>query len=111
MLVVSSHEDKALKLINGSFRTWSCMGMDFAQPIDLRGKNIVFVLRGKDGGEKFEITFRDKHSQGTTPQLEIIREEGLDSQWKEIVIKPEKHDSTIDLSSITRFWDHYHLIR
>ncbi|MBN3038584.1 MAG: tetratricopeptide repeat protein [Candidatus Omnitrophica bacterium] len=97
---VHSQEDESLKLVNGSFRTWSCMGMDFASPLDLRKKQIVLTLKGKEGGEKLELTFRDKFAKDYEPQLVIMREEGLLDDWQQVVIRPIEHQSKIDLSSV-----------
>lgn len=98
---VHSREGQALKLINGSFRTWSCMGMDFSRPLDLRQKQIVLTIKGKQGGEKLELTFRDKFAASYDPQLVIVRDEGLSDDWKRIIIRPKEHPGEIDLSNVT----------
>ncbi len=97
---VSAQERQSLKLINGSFRTWSCMGIDFSYPLDLRGKQIVLILKGKKGGERLELTFRDMFAQDYNPQLVIVQEEGLSDQWQEIKVTPSDYQANIDLSCV-----------
>jgi len=97
---VHSYQEGSIKLVNGSFCTWSSMGIDFAFPLDLRGKQIVFKLKGKRGGENLELTFRDKFAKGHTPQLVIAPEEGLLPDWKKVNIVLERQKANIDLSQV-----------
>ena len=71
---VHSYQEESIKLVNGSFCTWSSMGIDFIYPLDLRGKKVVFKLKGKQGGESLELTFRDKFAKNYTPQLVLAPE-------------------------------------
>ena len=98
---VSVQQGQAIKLINGNFRNWSSMGIDFVYPVDLRGRQITLKLKGKQGGEKLELTFRDKFAQDYTPQLVLAPEEkSLSSDWQKMEIALGEHGSKIDLSSI-----------
>ena len=98
---VYTNQKQSIKLINGSFRSWSSMGIDFIYPLDLRGKQIVLKLKGKEGGEKFELTFRDKFARDYTPQLVIAPEEkGLSCDWQTIKVVLGKRQPKIDLSCV-----------
>ncbi|MBL7085279.1 MAG: tetratricopeptide repeat protein [Candidatus Omnitrophica bacterium] len=98
---VHQQEPQSIKLINGRFRTWSSIGIDFAYPIDLRGKTIVLELKGKRGGERLELTFRDKTAQGYNPQLMLRPEEkGLSCDWQQIKVALGQERPGIDLSCI-----------
>ena len=98
---VHSQQMQSIKLINGGFRTQSSMEIDFVYPVDLRGKQIVLKLKGKEGGEKFELTFRDKFAQDYTPQLVIAPEEkGLSGDWQQIEVGFARRQGEIDLSCV-----------
>ncbi len=97
---VHSQQAQSLKLVNGNFRTWSSMGIDFAYPLDLRGKKIVLRLKGKQGGERLELTFRDKFASGYDPQLVLVPEETLLSDWRQIEVALGEDQPKIDLSSV-----------
>lgn len=98
---VHRRQTQSIKLINGSFRTWSAMGIDFVYPLDLRGKHLVLRLKGKCGGEKLELTFRDKFASGYEPQLRLeTKEKGLSRQWQRIKVDLSQVSSCIDLSQV-----------
>ena len=98
---VHMNQKQSIKLINGSFRSWSSMGIDFIYPLDLRGKQIVLKLKGKEGGEKFELTFRDKFARDYTPQLVLVPgRKGLSVDWQKIKVVFGAHQPKIDLSCI-----------
>ncbi len=98
---VHMYQKQSIKLINGSFRSWSSMGIDFIYPLDLRGKQIVLKLKGKQGGEKFELTFRDKFAQDYTPQLVLApKRKGLSGDWQKIEVVFDAHQPKIDLSCV-----------
>ena len=64
-----SYQERAIKLINGLHRSWSSMGIDFAYPVDLRGKGIALNLR--EGGDILrmgkEVKETIKRLQGVYP--------------------------------------------
>lgn len=95
-----AQQDESIKLTNGSHRSWSSMGIDFSYPQDLRKKQIMLKLKGKRGGENFELTFRDKFAQDYNPQLVLKPEQELSSDWREIRIGLKEQHSEIDLSQI-----------
>lgn len=97
---VHSYEEEWIKLVNGSFCSWSSMGIDFVYPLDLRGKRIIFKLKGKQGGERLELTFRDKFSKSYNPQLVLMPEERLLPNWHQIKVTLDDHQRKIDLSSV-----------
>jgi len=98
---VHSQQEHSIKLINGSFRKWSSMGIDFAYPVDLRGKKIVLELKGKQGGERLDLIFRDKFAPDYNPQLELAAEEkSVSPDWQQIKVTLGKHQPEIDLSSV-----------
>lgn len=99
---VHSQQGQSLKLINGSFRAWSSMGIDFVYPLDFRAKTIVLKLRGKQGGEKFQLTFRDRFARDFTPQLMLEPEEkGISCEWEELkVVLDAQKANNIDLSCV-----------
>lgn len=98
---VHNKQKESIKLINGSFGTWSSMGIDFSYPVDLRGKQIVLKLKGKQGGENFELTFRDKFAADYNPQLVLAPEKGASSDWQYVKLSfaGQKQDK-IDLSQV-----------
>lgn len=95
-----SYEKQSVKLINGSHRTWSSMGIDFVYPIDLRGKQITLQLKGKQGGERLELTFRDKFAKSHNSQLVLVPEERATRRWEKIKVAFGDQHSGIDLSCI-----------
>lgn len=98
---VPCQQEQAIELFNGSFRTWSSMGIDFVYPLDLRGKTIVINLKGKSGGEKLALTLRDKFAQDYNPQLMLAPEEKAASDWREIKVTLDEASREVDLSCIT----------
>lgn len=97
---VHSYEKQSVKLINGSHCSWSSMGIDFVYPIDLRGKQIALELKGKQGGERLELTFRDKFAKGYDPQLVLVPEKSATRRWKKIKVAFGNDQPGIDLSQI-----------
>ncbi len=97
---VHTQDGQAIKLIHGSFRTWSSMGIDFAYPLDLRGKQILLKLKGKRGGERLSLTFRDRLAQDYIPQLVIYPEEKIDCDWQQLKISLPVNQTGIDLSCL-----------
>ena len=97
---VHSYEKQSVKLINGSHRSWSSMGIDFVYPIDLRGKQVALELKGKQGGERLELTFRDKFAKSYNPQLVLVPEKSATRRWKKIKVAFSNHQPGIDLSQI-----------
>ncbi|MFC1631890.1 tetratricopeptide repeat protein [Candidatus Omnitrophota bacterium] len=97
---VHSYQDQTIKLINSTSGGWAEMGIDFAQPIDLRGKRIVLKLRGKRGGEKLILALRDKFASDVQPQLMLNPEKELSENWQDIRVDMKTEDATIDLSQV-----------
>lgn len=99
---LSTQEKQAIRLVNGSFCTWSSMGIDFAYPLDLRGKQITLVLKGKRGGEKLELTFRDTLAKDYNPQLVLsLGKEGVSQDWRTVKFSFDAQETRkIDLSQI-----------
>lgn len=98
---VSAQKEQSIQLINGSSCNWSSMGIDFVYPIDLRGKRIVLKLKGKQGGERLELTFRDKFAKGYEPQLVLLPDqETLSSDWRNIKVSFAQEEKKMDLSSV-----------
>ncbi len=99
---VHSQQGESLKLINGSFRTWSSMGIDFVYPLDFRTKTIVLKLKGKQGGEKLQLTFRDRFAKDYTPQLVLEPEEkGISYEWEKLkIVLDAQKANNIDLSCV-----------
>lgn len=97
---VHRYQEQSLKLINGSHRSWSSMGIDFAYPLDLRGKQIVLKLKGKLGGERLLMTFRDKGAKDYNPQLVLTPEKSTSCYWQKIKVVLEGDQPDIDLSQV-----------
>lgn len=97
---VHTYQEQSLKLINGSHRNWSSMGIDFVYPLDLRGKQIVVKLKGKLGGEKLLMIFRDQGAKDYNPQLVLIPEESTSCYWQNIRVVLGGDQPDIDLSQV-----------
>lgn len=97
---VRSQQAQSIKLINGMQGRWASMGIELVYPVDLRGKQIVLELKGRQGGEKFELTFRDKFAQDYNPQLVLVPEEEALPHWQRVKVRFEEHQSEIDLSCV-----------
>lgn len=97
---VHSRQVQSIKLINGMQGSWASMGIDLARPLDLRAKQVVLELKGKQGGEKFVLIFRDKFAQDYTPQLVLEPEEEVSPEWRQLRVPLEAHQAEIDLSCV-----------
>jgi len=98
---IHSYEEDSIKVVNGKFHRWSSMGIDFAYPLDLRGKQVVFKIKGRQGGERLKLAVRDKFAPDYNPQLILApEEESLSSQWRKIRVLFGHDYSGVDLSQI-----------
>ena len=98
---VHSPEKQALRLINGGLRSRSSMELDFAYPVDMRGKRIALKMKGDQGGENFVLTFRDKFAPDYKPQLVVgPKNSALSGDWQKLNIALESPGEQIDLSSV-----------
>ncbi|NQT00081.1 MAG: tetratricopeptide repeat protein [Candidatus Omnitrophica bacterium] len=95
-----AYQESSVKITNGSHCNWSSMGIDFIYPIDLRGKRILLKVKGKQGGERLQLTLRDKWASGYSPQLVLTPEEGAASFWQNMALIPEAPPEKIDLSQV-----------
>ncbi len=72
------------------------------ESLDVRNFNyLVFWIKGKTGGEKVTIAFRDAHAINDLPQVTIDpKPEGLSKKWQKIVISLKELEEKIDLSKL-----------
>lgn len=97
---IFTQEPGAMKLVNGGFCNWSAMGIDFVYPVDLRGKSIILEIKGKAGGEKIELTFRNQFAKEYTPQMTISPQTNLLTDWQRLKIDLEGSNPQMDLSCV-----------
>lgn len=96
-----SYQDEAIKLVNAKFFQWSSMGIDFIAPVDLRKKKIVFKIKGKSGGERLKLTFRDNSAFNFEPQLVLTpKEPTLSSEWQLVDINVDDFYKELDPSQV-----------
>ncbi|MFH1245292.1 MAG: tetratricopeptide repeat protein [Candidatus Omnitrophota bacterium] len=95
-----TEEPGAMKLVNGSSCNWSAMGIDFVYPVDLRGKSVILEIKGKSGGEKVVLTFRNQFAEGYTPQMTIRPQTSLLPDWQRLKIDLEESNPQMDLSCV-----------
>ncbi len=76
------------------------MGIDFVYPVDLRGKSVILEIKGKSGGEKVELTFRNQFAEGYTPQMTIRPQTSLLPDWQRLKIDLEESNPQMDLSCV-----------
>lgn len=97
---IYTQEQGEMKLVNGSGCNWSAMGIDFVYPVDLRGKSIILEVKGKTGGEKLEMTFRNQLAKEYTPQMTVRPSNNLLTGWQRLQIVMEEDSASMDLSCV-----------
>lgn len=73
-----------ITLVNESNSARASLGINFASPVDLDKNLVSFYAKGKDGGEKFYIVFKDSNNN-----LCNSKTVELQPEWQKFVINTE----------------------
>ena len=77
---------------------WTSLSMDFRFPIDFSERKVSLELKGRTGGEKVNIAFKDAHNRSSR-----FTNISLTPNWKNSFLYLAVLKGDIDISKITHF--------
>lgn len=86
-----------INLSNETGSKKAVLGIDFAGPQDMAERLLCFNVKGKAGGEKFRICFKD--SENNICRSKINQ---LENSWQPFVIDMEQAENFINIKNVTR---------
>lgn len=73
------------------------------QPMNIQGyRYLVFWVKGKNGGEKFRIYFRDASALTYDPQLKLEPDIAVTGAWQDAAVKLSKIERKIDIKKLVQ---------
>lgn len=73
------------------------------QSMDIsRFRYLVFWVKGKRGGEKFRIYFRDKNATTYDPQIKLEPDITINNLWQDTAVKLSKISRKIDIKNVVQ---------
>ena len=67
-----------------------------------RYRYLVFWVKGKKGGEKFKVGFRDAHANTYDPQVKVKPKVRVRPEWRQVVIDLQDVESKVDLTKLVQ---------
>jgi len=94
---------------------WASFGIDMGPAIDTRAvpvkikpynasgfKYLLFWVKGRQGGEKFRVSFRDAHATTYEPQIKISSNVLVSTKWKLVRIDLKKIMPRVDIKKLVQ---------
>jgi hypothetical protein len=76
---------------------WADMVFNFAFPLDLKGREVVFSAKGRTGGERIDLVLRDRNNRSAR-----ISGICMTSGWRTETVTLDDLKDSVELSSITQ---------